>query len=91
MQVTVVLLKPSAVRRYLGEVITRFEKRDTNCGDEDALFIDEMVQNIMHIWPTTFFGRIKSQWQVSSGYGFKGVEVINVVRQRPASPAGEAA
>lgn len=86
MQVTVVLLKPSAVQRgILGEVITRFEKKGIQIvGMKMLCLSDEMVaEHYAHLAHKPFFGRIKESMQASPvvAMALKGVEVINVVRQ----------
>jgi nucleoside-diphosphate kinase len=86
MQVTVVLLKPSAVQRgILGEVITRFEKKGIQIvGMKMLCLTDEMVsEHYAHLAHKPFFGRIKESMQASPvvAMALKGVDVINVVRQ----------
>ena len=86
MQVTVVLLKPSAVQRgILGEVIARFEKKGIQIvGMKMLCMSDEMVlEHYAHLAHKPFFGRIKESMQASPvvAMALKGVDVVNVVRQ----------
>ena len=86
MQVTVVLLKPSAVQRgILGEVIARFEKKGIQIvGMKMLCMTDEMVrEHYAHLVHKPFFGRIKESMQASPvvAMALKGVDVVNVVRQ----------
>ncbi|MDD2512547.1 MAG: nucleoside-diphosphate kinase [Proteiniphilum sp.] len=86
MQVTVVILKPSAVQRgIVGEVIARFEKKGIQIvGMKMLCLTDEMLSaHYAHLVHKPFFGRIKDSMQASPVVvmALKGVDVINVVRQ----------
>ncbi len=86
MQVTVVILKPSAIQRgILGEVIARFERKGIQVvGMKMLSLTDEMVsEHYAHLADKPFFGRIKKSMQASPvvAMALKGVDVVNVVRQ----------
>ncbi len=86
MQVTVVILKPSAIQRaILGEVIARFEKKGIQIvGMKMLCLTDQMVsEHYAHLVNKPYFGRIKESMQASPvvAMALKGVDVINVVRQ----------
>lgn len=96
MQVTVVLLKPSAVQRgILGEVIARFEKKGIQIvGMKMLCMTDEMVrEHYAHLVHKPFFGRIKESMQASPvvAMALKGVDVVNVVRQLAGATNGREA
>ena len=96
MQVTVVLLKPSAVQRgILGEVIARFEKKGIQIvGMKMLCMSDEMVlEHYAHLAHKPFFGRIKESMQASPvvAMALKGVDVVNVVRQLAGATNGREA
>jgi len=96
MQVTVVLLKPSAVQRgILGEVIARFEKKGIQIvGMKMLCMTDEMVlEHYAHLAHKPFFGRIKESMQASPvvAMALKGVDVVNVMRQLAGATNGREA
>jgi len=86
MEVTLVILKPSAVqRKILGEVICRFEKKGIQIvGLKMMLLTDEILEgHYAHLKDKPFFGRIKDSMQASPVIvmALKGLEVVNVVRK----------
>lgn len=86
MEVTVVILKPSAIQRgLLGEVVMRFERKGIQIVGMKMLYLtDEMVsEHYAHLVHKPFFKRIKESMQASPVVvmALKGVDVINVVRQ----------
>jgi len=86
MQVTLVILKPSAVQRgILGEVIARFEKKGIQIvGMKMVCLTDETLEeHYAHLLNKPFYGRIKDSMQASPVLimALKGVDVINVVRK----------
>ncbi len=96
MQVTVVLLKPSAVQRgILGEVIARLEKKGIQIvGMKMLRMTDEMVlEHYAHLAHKPFFGRIKESMKASPvvAMALKGVDVVNVVRQLAGTTNGREA
>jgi Nucleoside diphosphate kinase len=86
MQVTLVILKPSAVQRgILGEVISRFERKGIQiAGMKMVCLTDETLEeHYPHLKEKPFFGRIKDSMQASPVVvmALKGVDVVNVVRK----------
>ncbi len=86
MQVTLVILKPSALQRgILGEVISRFEKKGLQIvGMKMTNLTDEVLQiHYSHLVDKPFFGRIKKSMQESPVVvmALKGVDAVNVVRK----------
>jgi len=86
MQVTVVILKPSAVQRgILGEVITRFEKKGIQIvAMKMVRLTDETLEgHYAHLMNKSFYGRIKDSMQASPVVvmALKGVDVVNAVRK----------
>ncbi|MDD2298402.1 MAG: nucleoside-diphosphate kinase [Fermentimonas sp.] len=86
MQVTLVILKPSAVQRgILGEVISRFEKKGLQIvGMKMINLTDEVLKiHYSHLVDKPFYGRIKDSMQVSPVVvmALKGVDAVNVVRR----------
>lgn len=85
MQVTFVILKPTAVQRgILGEVISRFEKRGIQIvGMKMMELTDEALnEHYAHLKEKPFFGRIKESMQASPVIvmALRGLDVVNVVR-----------
>jgi nucleoside-diphosphate kinase len=86
MQVTLVILKPSAVQRgIVGEVISRFEKKGIQIvGLKMVRLSDETLEgHYAHLLNMPFYGRIKDSMQASPVVvmALKGVDVVNVVRK----------
>lgn len=86
MQITLVILKPSAVQRGLsGEVITRFEKKGLQIVGMKMITLSDEVLNehYAHLKEKSFFGRIKDAMQTSPVIvmALKGVGAIEVVRK----------
>lgn len=86
MEVTLVILKPSAIqRKILGEVISRFEKKGIQIvGIKMMLLADEMLEeHYAHLKDKPYFGRIKDSMQASPVIviALKGLDVVNVVRK----------
>lgn len=86
MQVTVVILKPSAVQRgILGEVITRFEKKGMQIVAMKMMWLtnETLEEHYAHLVNKSFYGRIKDSMQASPVVvmALKGVDVVNVVRK----------
>ena len=86
MQVTLVILKPSAVQRgILGEVIARFEKKGIQIvGMKMVCLTDETLEeHYAHLLNKPFYGRIKDSMQASPVVvmALKGVDVVNTVRK----------
>ncbi|NLJ00571.1 MAG: nucleoside-diphosphate kinase [Bacteroidales bacterium] len=86
MQVTLVILKPSAVQRGLmGEVVSRFEKKGIQIvGLKMLCLSDEILEeHYSHIKEKPFYGRVKDSMQASPVVvmALKGVDVVNVVRK----------
>jgi len=86
MQITLVILKPSAVQRgILGEVITRFEKKGIQIVAMKMMRLtDEILEeHYAHLLDKPFYGRIKESMQASPVVvmALKGVDVVNVVRK----------
>ncbi len=86
MQVTLIILKPSAVQRgILGEVITRFERKGIQIvGMKMVRLTDETLEeHYAHLLNKPFYGRIKNSMQAGPVVvmALKGVDVVNVVRK----------
>jgi nucleoside-diphosphate kinase len=86
MEVTLVILKPSAVQRMiLGEVISRFEKKGLQIvGLKMMQLTDETLEaHYAHLKDKPFYGRIKDSMQASPVIvmALKGLDVVNVVRK----------
>ncbi len=86
MEITLVILKPSAVQRgIMGEVISRFEKKGIQIvGMKMVELTDEILsEHYSHLAEKSFFGRIKDAMRVSPVVVMvlKGLDVINVVRK----------
>lgn len=86
MQVTLVILKPSAIQRGLmGEVISRFEKKGLQIvGVKMDNLSDEILEeHYSHLKEKPFYGRVKESMQASPVVllALKGVDAVNVVRK----------
>jgi nucleoside-diphosphate kinase len=86
MQVTLVILKPSAIQRaILGEVISRFEKKGLQFVGMKMINLSDEVLKIhySHLVNKPFYGRIKDSMQASPVVvmALKGVDAVNVVRK----------
>jgi nucleoside-diphosphate kinase len=86
MEVTLVILKPSAVQRgIVGKVISRFERKGIQIvGMKMLELTDEMLnEHYSHLAAKSFFGRVKAGMQTSPVVviALKGLDVINVVRK----------
>lgn len=86
MQVTLIILKPSAVQRgILGEVITRFERKGIQIvGIKMVRLTDEILEeHYAHLLNKPFYGRIKNSMQAGPVVvmALKGIDVVNVVRK----------
>ncbi|MBF6598052.1 MAG: nucleoside-diphosphate kinase [Fermentimonas sp.] len=86
MQVTLAILKPSAVQRgILGEVISRFEKKGLQIVGMKMLNLTENQLHVhySHLVDKPYFGRIKDSMQASPVIvmALKGVDAVNVVRK----------
>jgi nucleoside-diphosphate kinase len=86
MQVTLIILKPSAVQRgILGEVITRFERKGIQIvGMKMVRLTDETLEeHYAHLLNKPFYGRIKNSMQAGPVVvmALKGIDVVNVVRK----------
>lgn len=86
MQVTLVILKPSAIQRGLsGEIVSRFEKKGLQIvGMKMLALSDEIVnEHYAHLKDKPFFKRIKDGMQTSPVVvmALKGVGAIDVVRK----------
>ena len=85
MQITLVILKPSAIQRSLmGEVISRFEKKGLQIVGLKMMCLSDAIlkEHYAHLLEKPFFGRIKDSMQVSPVVvmALRGLEAINVVR-----------
>jgi len=83
MQVTLVILKPSAIQRaILGEVISRFEKKGLQIVGMKMINLSDEVLKIhySHLVNKPFYGRIKDSMQASPVVvmALKGVDAVNV-------------
>lgn len=86
MQVTLVILKPSAIQRgLLGEVVSRFEKKGLQLvGMKMMSLSDEILEShYSHIKNKPFYGRVKDSMQVTPVVvmALKGVDAVKVVRK----------
>ena len=86
MQVTLAILKPSAVQRgILGEVISRFEKKGLQIVGMKMLNLtdNQLETHYSHLVDKPYFGRIKDSMQASPVIvmALKGVDAVNVVRK----------
>lgn len=86
MQVTLVILKPSALQRgIMGEVISRFEKKGIQIvGMKMVQLTDKILdEHYAHLADKPFFGRIKAAMKATPVIvmALKGVDVIEVVRR----------
>ena len=86
MQVTLVILKPSALQRgILGEVISRFEKKGLQIVGVKMLNLtdNELEIHYSHLVDKPYYSRIKDSMQASPVIvmALKGVDVVNVVRK----------
>lgn len=86
MELTLVILKPSAVQRgIMGEVISRFERKGIQIvGMKMVELTDEILsEHYSHLAGKSFFGRVKDAMRVSPVVvmALKGLNVINVVRE----------
>lgn len=85
MEITLVILKPSAVQRgIIGEIISRFERKGIQIvGMKMVELTDEAInEHYSHLVGKSFFCRIKDSMQASPVIvmALKGLDVINVVR-----------
>lgn len=86
MQVTLAILKPSAIQRgILGEVISRFEKKGLQIVGMKMLNLtdNQLETHYSHLVDKPYFGRIKDSMQASPVIvmALKGVDAVNVVRK----------
>ena len=86
MQITLVILKPSAVQRgILGEVTTRFEKKGIQIVGMKMVRLDDeiLAEHYAHLLNKPFYGRIKDSMQASPVVvmALKGIDVVNAVRK----------
>jgi nucleoside-diphosphate kinase len=86
MQVTLVILKPSAIQRgIMGEVISRFEKKGLQIVGMKMLNLtdSQLELHYSHLVDKPFFGRIKDSMQASPvvAMAIKGVDAVNVTRK----------
>jgi nucleoside-diphosphate kinase len=86
MQVTLAILKPSAIQRgILGEVISRFEKKGLQIVGMKMLNLtdNQLEIHYSHLVDKPYFGRIKDSMQASPviAMALKGVDAVNVVRK----------
>ncbi len=86
MELTLVILKPSAVQRgIMGEVISRFERKGIQIvGMKMVELTDEILsEHYSHLAGKSFFGRVKDAMRVSPVVvmALKGLNVMNVVRE----------
>ncbi|MFA5650836.1 MAG: nucleoside-diphosphate kinase [Proteiniphilum sp.] len=86
MQLTLVILKPSAVQRgLLGEVLSRFERKGIQiAGMKMMCLSDEILEeHYSHIKEKPFYGRVKDSMQASPVVvvALRGVDVVNTVRK----------
>ena len=86
MQVTLVILKPSAIQRgILGEVVSRFERKGLQIVGTKMLHLtdDQLEIHYSHLVGKSFYGRIKDSMQASPVIvmALKGVDAVNVVRK----------
>ena len=86
MQVTLVILKPSAIQRgIMGEVISRFEKKGLQIVGMKMLNLtdSQLELHYSHLVDKPFFGRIKDSMQASPvvAMAIKGVDAVNATRK----------
>lgn len=86
MQVTLAILKPSAIQRgILGEVISRFEKKGLQIVGMKMLNLtdNQLKIHYSHLVDKPYYGRIKDSMQASPVIvmALKGVDAVNVVRK----------
>ncbi|MCE5204711.1 MAG: nucleoside-diphosphate kinase [Porphyromonadaceae bacterium] len=86
MQITLVILKPSAIQRgILGEVISRFEKKGIQIVGLKMVHLTDKIlaEHYAHLFNKPFYGRIKDSMQASPVVvmALKGVDVVHVVRK----------
>ena len=86
MQLTLVILKPSAGQRgLLGEVLSRFERKGIQiAGMKMMCLSDEILEeHYSHIKEKPFYGRVKDSMQASPVVvvALRGVDVVNAVRK----------
>src|SRR5690554_8142881 len=86
MQLTLVILKPSAGQRgLLGEVLSRFERKGIQiAGMKMMCLSDEILEeHYSHIKEKPFYGRVKDSMQASPVVvvALRGVDVVNTVRK----------
>lgn len=86
MQVTLVILKPSAIQRaILGDVISRFEKKGLQIvGMKMLQLSDEVIRvHYSHLVDKPYFGRIKESMQATPviAMALKGVDAVSCVRK----------
>ena len=86
MEITLVILKPSAIQRgIMGEIISRFERKGIQIvGMKMVELTDEILnEHYSHLAGKSFFGRVKAGMQTSPVVvmALKGLDVINVVRK----------
>ncbi|MDD2246930.1 MAG: nucleoside-diphosphate kinase [Proteiniphilum sp.] len=86
MEITLVILKPSAIQRgIIGEVISRFEKKGIQIvAMKMVRMTDEKLrEHYSHLIDKPFFCRIKNSMQASPVVvmALKGVDAVNVVRK----------
>lgn len=86
MEVTLVILKPSAVQRgIIGEVISRFERKGIQIvGMKMVELTDAMLnEHYSHLAGKSFFGRVKAGMQTSPVIvmALKGIDAVDVVRK----------
>lgn len=96
MEITLVILKPSAVqRRIMGEVISRFEKKGIQIvGMKMIELTDEILnEHYAHLAGKSFFSRIKVGMRNSPVVvmALKGLDVVNVVRKLTGTTNGREA
>lgn len=86
MEVTLVILKPSAVQRgIMGEIISRFERKGVQIvGMKMVKLTDDLLtEHYSHLAGKSFFTRVKESMKVCPVVvmALKGLDVINVVRK----------
>lgn len=86
MEITLVILKPSAIQRGIsGGIISRFERKGLQIvGMKMMGLTDKMLEeHYSHLVGKPFFGRIKDSMQASPVVvmALKGVDAVNVVRK----------
>ena len=96
MQITLVLIKPSAIQRNLvGEVVSRFEKKGLQIvGFKMMTLSDELLKtHYAHLVEKPFFKRIKDSMQVTPVFAvaLKGLDAVEVVRMMSGATLGREA